>query len=36
MAQLGVDVFNGKGWEIYDRGEAMPPRPDHDSSTREE
>ena len=36
MAQLGVDVFNGKGWEIYDRGEAMPPRPDHDSGTCEE
>jgi len=36
MAQLGVDVFNGKGWEIYDRGEAMPPRPDHDSGVREE
>lgn len=36
MAQLGVDVFNGKGWEIYDRGEAMPPRPDHDSGAREE
>jgi predicted ester cyclase len=36
MAQLGVDVFNGKGWEIYDRGEAMPPRPNHDSSAREE
>ena len=36
MAQLGVDVFNGKGWEIYDRGEAMPPRPNHDSGAREE
>ncbi|MBT6416238.1 ester cyclase [Candidatus Puniceispirillum sp.] len=36
LAQLGVDVFNGKGWEIYDRGEAMPPRPDHDSGAREE
>ena len=28
MAQLGVDVFAGKGWEIYDRGEAQPPAPD--------
>lgn len=27
MAQLGVDVFNGKGWEAYDRGEATPPAP---------
>ncbi len=30
LRQLGVDVFAGKGWEIYDRGEAVPPRPDHD------
>jgi hypothetical protein len=29
LAQLGVDVFNGHGWEKYDRGEATPPRPDH-------
>ena len=28
MAQLGVDVFNGKGWETYDNGEAVPPRPE--------
>ena len=21
LAQLGVDVFNGEGWEAYDRGE---------------
>ena len=21
LAQLGVDVFNGQGWETYDRGE---------------
>ena len=25
LNQLGVDVFDGKGWEIYDRGEAIPP-----------
>ena len=30
LRQLGVDVFAGKGWEIYDRGEAVPPRPGHD------
>ena len=28
MAQLGVDAFQGHGWEKYDRGEAVPPRPD--------
>ena len=27
LAQLGVDVFDGKGWESYDRGEAEPPGP---------
>jgi predicted ester cyclase len=27
MAQLGVDVFNGHGWEAYDRGEKTPPKP---------
>ena len=36
MAQLGVDVFNGKGWEIYDRGEATPPQPAKASGTSEE
>jgi predicted ester cyclase len=30
LAQLGVDVFNGHGWEVYDRGERTPPRPVHD------
>jgi hypothetical protein len=29
MAQLGVDVFNGEGWEAFDRGERPAPRPDH-------
>ncbi len=28
LAQLGVDIFNGEGWEAYDRGEKTPPRPD--------
>jgi predicted ester cyclase len=28
MAQLGVDVFAGKGWETYDRGEETPPAPE--------
>ncbi len=27
LAQLGVDVFNGKGWEAFDRGERTTPRP---------
>ena len=27
MAQLGVDCFNGEGWEAYDNGKAVPPSP---------
>jgi predicted ester cyclase len=27
LAQLGRDVFDGQGWETFDRGEAEPPRP---------
>lgn len=27
LAQLGRDVFDGHGWERYDRGEAEPPVP---------
>ena len=27
MAQLGVDAFNGEGWEAYDRGERQAPCP---------
>lgn len=27
LAQLGVDVFAGEGWEAFDRGEKVPPRP---------
>ena len=30
LAQLGVDVFNGKGWEAYDEGRAVAPRPDNE------
>jgi predicted ester cyclase len=27
MQQLGVDPFNGHGWEAFDRGEKIPPSP---------
>lgn len=27
LAQLGRDVFDGQGWEHFDRGERVPPRP---------
>jgi len=27
LAQLGVDVFGGEGWEAFDRGEKVPPAP---------
>ena len=27
MRQLGVDPFNGHGWEEYDEGRKVPPRP---------
>ena len=27
MRQLGVDPFNGHGWEDYDEGRKVPPRP---------
>lgn len=27
LAQLGRDVFDGQGWEAYDRGDLTPPRP---------
>ena len=27
-SQLGTDLFNGHGWEVYDRGEKNAPRPD--------
>jgi len=28
LFQLGVDVFNGKGWENYDNGTLEPPKPE--------
>lgn len=28
MAQLGVDVFNGEGWENFDNGTKVPPKPE--------
>ena len=28
-AQLGHDLFNGEGWEAFDRGEKNPPRPEN-------
>ena len=28
LAQLGVDVFDGQGWERFDRGETEPPQPE--------
>ena len=28
MAQLGVDVFSGEGWEAFDREEKQPPQPE--------
>ena len=31
MAQIGVDVFNGEGWEAFDRGERPAPCPDSSS-----
>lgn len=30
MRQLGIDPFNGEGWEAFDEGQRRPPRPDHD------
>ncbi|MEO0767335.1 MAG: polyketide cyclase, partial [Pseudomonadota bacterium] len=28
LAQLGVDVFKGEGWEAFDRGDRVAPRPE--------
>ncbi|SMX23410.1 ester cyclase [Boseongicola aestuarii] len=28
LMQLGVDIFDGKGWEHYDSGAATPPKPE--------
>ena len=27
LAQLGVDCFNGEGWEAFDDGTKTPPKP---------
>ncbi|MCG8409627.1 MAG: ester cyclase [Phycisphaerales bacterium] len=27
LAQLGRDVFEGEGWEAFDRNEKEPPKP---------
>ena len=35
LAQLGVDVFNGKGWENFDRGERVSPRSDENDRMTE-
>ena len=32
LAQLGVDCFNGEGWEAFDEGHKSPPSPDGDKS----
>lgn len=29
LAQLGVDVFNGEGWEAFDNGDKQPLHPGH-------
>ncbi len=29
LKQLGVDVFNGEGWEKYDEGREVPPQAGH-------
>lgn len=28
LAQLGKDVFDGEGWEAFDRGDRVPPAPE--------
>jgi len=33
LAQLGRDVFDGHGWEAFDRGERTPPRADNEEQT---
>ena len=32
LAQLGVDCFNGEGWEAFDEGHKSPPNPDRGKS----
>ncbi|MEM7319539.1 MAG: ester cyclase [Pseudomonadota bacterium] len=31
LSQIGHDVFDGKGWETFDRGVATPPKPNGES-----
>ncbi|MEM7095409.1 MAG: ester cyclase [Actinomycetota bacterium] len=35
LAQLGVDAFDGEGWEAYDRGDHEPASPNDESSEGE-
>ena len=35
LAQLGVDVFNGTGWEGYDSGLATPASPDNEQEKKQ-
>ena len=34
LAQLGVDVFNGEGWEAFDRGDRVAPKPPDDGKAQ--
>jgi hypothetical protein len=34
LAQLGVDVFDGHGWETYDTGVKVQPKPKNMDETR--
>jgi len=36
LAQLGIDVFSGEGWEAFDRGDKTPPRPEDPDDAKEE
>ena len=29
LEQLGIDVFEGQGWEAFDRGDRLPPSPNN-------
>ncbi len=29
LEQLGIDVFEGQGWEAFDRGDRLPPAPNN-------
>ena len=34
LAQLGVDIFDGHGWEAYDTGVKVPPKPENKDETK--